>query len=114
MELIDFLIDSSADIHAPAGLCRGVTALQGAAIRGHIKIGLKFLEAGADADAAEAILYGRKALDGAAEHGRLDMVQMLLNAGACGDSTKAHRLGWAMKLARMNGHFAVAKLLEQA
>ena len=114
MELIDFLIDSGADIHAPAGLCGGVTALQGAAIRGHIRIALKFLEAGADVNATGAIVYGRTALDGAAEHGRLDMVQMLLNAGACGDSTKAHRFGMAMKLARMNGHFAVAKLLEQA
>ena len=113
MELIDFLIDSGADIHAPAGLCGGVTALQGAAIRGHIRIALKFLEAGADVNAAGAILYGQTALDGAAEHGRLDMVQMLLNAGACGDSTKAQRFGMAMKLARMNSHFAVAKLLEQ-
>ena len=65
-------------------------------------------------NAAGAISNGRTALDGAAEHGRLDMVQMLLNAGARGDSTKAHRFGRAMELARINGHFAVAKLLEQA
>lgn len=114
MDLIDFLIDSGAYIHAPAGLSGGATALQGAAIRGHIKIALKFLEAGADVNATESILYGETALDGAAEHGRLDMVQMLLNAGACGDSTKAHQFDRAMKLAWTNGHFAVAKLLEQA
>ncbi|MCJ1342795.1 hypothetical protein MMC31_000984 [Peltigera leucophlebia] len=114
LELIDFLLDSGADLHAPAGLNGGITALQGAAIRGHTNIALKFLEAGADVNANAAMINGRTALDGAAEHGRLDMVQILLNAGARGDPTKAHRFGRAMKLARKNGHFAIAKLLEQA
>ena len=114
MELIDFLLDAGADMNAPAGHNGGVTALQGAAIRGHMRIALKFLEAGADVNAAAAIVDGRTALDGAAEHGRLDMVQMLLNAGACGDSTKSHRFDKAIELARENGHFAIASLLERA
>ena len=114
MELIDFLLDAGADMNAPAGHNGGVTALQGAAIRGHMRIALKFLEAGADVNAAAAIVNGRTALDGAAEHGRLDMVQMLLNAGACGDSTKSHRFDKAIELARENGHFAIASLLERA
>ena len=113
IELIDFLLDSGADIHAPAGLNGGVTALQGAAICGHMKIVLKSLEAGADVNAATAKYDGRTALEGAAEHGRLDMVQMLLNAGACGDSTTEY-FGWAIEMARENGHFAIVQLLEQA
>ncbi|MCJ1349843.1 hypothetical protein MMC31_008085, partial [Peltigera leucophlebia] len=114
LELIDFLLVSGADLHAPAGFIGGITALQGAAIRGHTKIALKFLEAGADVNADAALVDGRTALDGAAEHGRLDMVQILLNAGARGDPTKAHRFEGAMKLARRNSHFPIAKLLEQA
>ena len=112
MELIDFLLNAGADTNAPAGFRGGVTALQGAAIRGHMRIALKFLEAGADVNADPADCEGRTALDGAAEHGRLDMVQMLLEAGACG--TKSHRFKQANGLARDNGHFAVARLLERA
>lgn len=55
MELIDFLLDAGADINAQAGYDRGVTALQGAAICGHMRIALKFLEAGADVNAAAAL-----------------------------------------------------------
>lgn len=82
-----------------------------AAICGHA---LQFLKAGADVNAVATFLDRRTALDGAAEHGRLDMIQMLLNAGACGDPTAEHRFKRAMELARRNGHFVVAKLLEQA
>lgn len=46
MELVEVLLEAGADINAPAGSDGGVTALQGAAIRGHMKIALKFLEAG--------------------------------------------------------------------
>ena len=112
MELIDLLLNAGADTNAPAGFRGGVTALQGAAIRGHMRIALEFLEAGADVNADPADCEGRTALDGAAEHGRLDMVQMLLEAGACG--TKLHRFEQAIALARDNGHFAVARLLERA
>lgn len=59
MELIDFLLDAGAEINAPAGYHGGVTALQGAAIRGHMGFALKFLEAGADINAAAAIMDGR-------------------------------------------------------
>ncbi len=114
MELIDFLLDAGAEINAPAGAFAGVTALQGAAIRGHMKIALRFLEAGAGVNALAAAESGRTALDGAAGLGRLDMVQMLLNAGAYGDSKKLHRFGNAIELARDNGHFTIASLLERA
>ena len=63
---------------------------------------------------AAAMCNGRTALDSAAEHSRLDMVRMLLHAGAYGDSTSEHRSALAIELARVNGHFAMARLLEQA
>lgn len=113
-ELIDFLLDADADINAPAGYAGGITALQGAAISGHMRIALKFLEAGADVNTAAAIVDRRTALDGAAEHGRLDMVQMLLNAGTHGDSTKSHRFDEAIRLARKRENFAIVSLLEHA
>lgn len=59
-------------------------------------------------------LWMDAALDVAAKYGRLDIVQMLLNAGACADSTKSHRFKEAIELARENGHFVVANLLERA
>ena len=114
MDLIEFLLEAGAEINAPAVFDGGVTALQGAAIQGHMGIARRLLEAGADVNAAGAILCGRTALDGAAEHGRLDMVQMLLNVGAAVDPTKSHRFDRAIELARANGHFAVASLLERA
>lgn len=58
MELIDFLLDAGAEINAPAGPVGGVTALQEFAIRGHMKIELRFLEAGADVNALAAAESG--------------------------------------------------------
>ena len=64
-------------------------------------------------DAAPADSNGRTALETAAEHGRLDMVKMLLNALAMvGNTLSAKRIDCAIKLAKDNSHFAVARLLE--
>jgi ankyrin repeat protein len=112
MELIEVLLAAGADINAPAGPKGGVIALQGAVIRGHVKIALRLLEAGADVNAAAATFDGRTALDGAAEHGRLDMVKMLLNAAATGDMSGEKRFDRSISLARENGHFAIVRLLE--
>lgn len=112
MGLIEVLLEAGANINAPAAFKCGLTALQGAAICGHLNIALRFLELGADVNAAPAVIDGRTALDGAAEHGRLDMVQLLLKAGAEGDPSAENRFDRAVELARENGHFAVARLLE--
>lgn len=112
LELINFLLENGAKVNAPAGLRGGLAALQGAAICGHVNIALMLLERGADVNAPAAPIEGRTALDGAAEHGRLDMVQVLINAGAKGDTAGDNRYGRAIELAKRNGHFAIAQLLE--
>ena len=85
-----------------------MTALQAAAIGGHLGIAHILLEAGANACAPPAEVYGRTALEGAAEHGRLDVLQLLLNAGARRDRQSVVR---AAELATENGHLAVARVL---
>jgi ankyrin repeat protein len=112
LELTQYLLKEGAEVNAAAGIKRGLTALQGAAIQGHIKIVLVLLDAGAEVNAEPAEIEGRMALDGAAEHGRLDMVQLLLNFGAKSEVPGDTGFDNAIKLARKNGHFAVAKLLE--
>ena len=111
LELVGYLLKEGADVNSKAGIKGGLTALQGAAIRGHIKIASMLMEAGADVNALPAKIDGRTALDGAAEHGRLDMVQLLLNCGAKSYDSGDLKFGNAIKLARNNGHFAIAKLL---
>jgi ankyrin repeat protein len=111
MELIQLLIDNNANIHAAAGVTGGITALQGAAIRGHIKIALMLLQMGADVNARPAIKEGRTAIEGAAEHGRLDIVQLLLNSGAKGDVIRKTGFKMAIELAEKNRNFAIAQLL---
>jgi len=111
LELVGYLLKEGADVNSKAGIKGGLTALQGAAIRGHIKIASMLMEAGADVNAWPAKIDGRTALDGAAEHGRLDMVQLLLNCGAKSYDSGDLKFGNAIKLARNNGHFAIAKLL---
>ena len=111
LELVGYLLKEGADVNSKAGIKGGLTALQGAAIRGHIKIASMLMQAGADVNAWPAKVDGRTALDGAAEHGRLDMVQLLLNCGAKSYDSGDLKFGNAIKLARNNGHFAIAKLL---
>ncbi|KAF8250355.1 ankyrin [Wilcoxina mikolae CBS 423.85] len=105
---------AGADVNAPAAEERGITALQGAAIQGNLRIAVMLLKAGADVNAPPAEYGGRKALEGAAEHGRLDMVQLLLNAGAKLDASEDGRNCKAMKLAKSEGHITVARLLWSA
>jgi ankyrin repeat protein len=90
------------------------TALQGAAIQGHIKIALMLLDAGVEVNAEPAAIEGRTALDGAAEHGRLDMVQLLLNLGAESDEPGATRFDNAIRLAEEYNHSAIIDLLKDA
>ncbi len=112
LELTRYLLKEGAEVNAAAGIKGGLTGLQGAAIQGHIKIALVLLDAGAEVNAEPAEIEGRMALDGAAEHGRLDMVQLLLNFDAKSEVSGDTGFDNAIKLARKNGHFAVAKLLE--
>jgi ankyrin repeat protein len=106
--------DHGADIHAAPAPEAGITALQGAAISGDLILAELLIKRGANVNAWPAIVDGRTAVEGAAEHGRLDMVQLLLNAGAKGDVLRGKGFAPAIALAKENGHFAVANLLETA
>ncbi|KAK4149699.1 hypothetical protein C8A00DRAFT_46731 [Chaetomidium leptoderma] len=114
MELITFLLDRGADVNAEAGLNCGITALQGAAITGDIKLAELLLLKGADVNALPSFEDGRYAIEGAAEHGRLDMTQVLLNAGAKGNRFRGTGFQYAIELAEKEGHFAIANLLKAA
>jgi ankyrin repeat protein len=111
-QLVKFLLDSGAEVNAEAGIQGGLTALQGAAIQGHIKIALLLLDNHADVNAPPAAIDGRTALEGAAEHGRLDMVQVIINAILLTGKRWWETDNDAIELARTNGHFDIAELLE--
>jgi ankyrin repeat protein len=111
-QLVKFLLDSGAEVNAEAGIQGGLTALQGAAIHGHIKIVLLLIDNHADINAPPAAIDGRTALEGAAEHGRLDMVQVIINAILLSGERWWETDNDAIELARTNGHFDIAELLE--
>ncbi|OJJ01298.1 hypothetical protein ASPVEDRAFT_82823 [Aspergillus versicolor CBS 583.65] len=114
LELITMLLNHDADVTSPPAENRGATALQLAAIKGYLPIARRLLDLGADVNAAGADIEGRMALEGAAEHGRVDMVHMLLEEGAwiLGDAGEKQYKN-AVSLARKNGHYAVARMLER-
>lgn len=97
---------------AEVGIIGSLTALQGAAIQGHMDIVLLLLNAEVDVNADPAKEQGRMALDGAAEHGQLEMVQLLLNSNAESEEYGGAGYDRAMELAKENGHFAVVELLK--
>jgi ankyrin repeat protein len=102
LDLVRYLSKEGAEINAAAGIQRRLTALQGAAIQGHIEITLVLLEARAEVNAQPAEIEGGMALDGAAEHGRLDSVTVLLNFGAKSEISGDIGYNNAIKLAREN------------
>lgn len=112
MDLVKFLLEKGADINAAPAVFGGLTALQAAAISGDIMLAKFLLVNGAKVNAASAFREGRYAIEGAAEHGRLDMVQLLLNAGAKGNVRDGTGFAFAITLAKGEGHFAIADMLE--
>ncbi|KAK3365827.1 ankyrin repeat-containing domain protein [Lasiosphaeria ovina] len=82
LDMMQILLEAGANINAPASGCFGATALQIAAIKGHLGIAKQLLDLGADPNARRAASNGRTALEGAAEHGRIDMIELLLQHGA--------------------------------
>ena len=114
MGLVEFLLEKGADINAAPAVFGGLTALQAAAISGDIMLAKLLLVKGANVNAAPEFKEGRYAIEGAAEHGRLDMVQLLLNAGAKGNVRNGTGFAFAITLARREGHFVIADMLEKA
>ena len=111
-DLARLLLQSGASVNAPPAFRGGATALQLAAIWGYVGIAELLLDNGADANAPSAKVDGRSAIEGAAEHGRLDMVEFLVHHGATLDPCSLGYNCTAIRLARKQGHFAVAELLE--
>jgi len=115
IELVEWLLDHGADVNAPPAARCGITALQGAAISGNLKLAMMLIARGAKVNAEPSPQAGRYAIEGAAENGRLDMVQLLLNAGAIGNPSNEKRpLARAIELAEEDNHFGVADLLRSA
>jgi ankyrin repeat protein len=113
--LARWLLGRGADVDAPAAADQGLTALQGAAWAGNLKVAVMLLERGADVNAEAGLVRGRNAVEAAAEMGRLDMVQLLLGAGAAGNLGDANGpFARAVALAEKNNHFGVAHVLKAA
>jgi ankyrin repeat protein len=112
LELVDMLLEAGADVNAPPGDLSGATALQIAAIQGYLGVARKLLDAGANVNAARAHFHGRTALEGAAENGRIDMLHLLLSEGALIEGRGRRQYIRVVKLAKINGHNAAAKLLK--
>ncbi|KAH9229448.1 hypothetical protein K456DRAFT_1923315, partial [Colletotrichum gloeosporioides 23] len=111
LEVINLLLESGADVNAPAAKYGGATALQLAAITGRLGIARRLIDLGADVNASAAEEDGRTALEGAAEHGRLDMVQFLLDYGAKAVGDGCLHYFRAISFAQDEGHVAVANYL---
>lgn len=113
MELVTLLVDSGADVNAPAAMDSGATALQIAAIQGYLPMMQYLISQGADPHAAGAAKHGRTALQGAAEHGRKDTVELLL--GYSQSTTCWHReeLVEAVFYAEKNVQHVVASILRE-
>jgi ankyrin repeat protein len=111
-ELVALLSDREPGaIYAQPASCGGLTALQGAALMGNMKIVILLIEKLADVNEPPSQQEGRMALDGAAEYGRIDIVQLLLTFGA---TCMAPGSGYnsAVTFATNNGHFAIADMLK--
>ncbi|KAI0444156.1 ankyrin repeat-containing domain protein [Xylaria telfairii] len=111
MSLVALLINSGADVDAPAAPVWGASALQLAAILGHLTIARLLLEHGANVNAPPAKWKGRSALEGASEHGNLDMVQLLLENGVTLDGSMRIHYIRAVAYARHQGNLALGRLL---
>ncbi|KAH8657367.1 ankyrin repeat-containing domain protein, partial [Ilyonectria robusta] len=111
LEVIHLLLCEGADVNAPPAKKGGVTALQGAAIQGHMEIARLLLAHGALINALPALEEGRTAVEGAAEHGRMEMVRFLFSEGALPDPF----LGFsrAIELAEKECHLGIVKYLRE-
>jgi ankyrin repeat protein len=112
IDIVKLLLNTGADINAPASPDRGKTALQAAVQRGNISIIKLLLQLGADCNALAAKSYGGTALQFAAMEGRIPIVLLLLRAGAeinAAPSTTGGRT--ALEAAAEHGRLDVVSLL---
>ncbi|KAK2002296.1 ankyrin [Colletotrichum falcatum] len=111
LPLVEKLKSLGANINAPAAP-GGATALQYACIHGYFGLARRLLEFQADPNAPVGRPWRRGALESAAEYGRLDIVQLLLNSGVKTFGSGRFQYVRAIRLARLLGHQAVARLIK--
>ncbi|EXK25060.1 hypothetical protein FOMG_18248 [Fusarium oxysporum f. sp. melonis 26406] len=128
IELLKELVDAGTDVndydaamhHSRSALqlaielghSRGATALQFAAIKGHMGIAKLLMDRGARINARGSRRWGRTALEGAAEHGRLDMLELILQSGAAWADSGRQQFISAVRLAMKNAHYAAVDWLK--
>ncbi|KAI0167287.1 ankyrin repeat-containing domain protein [Pestalotiopsis sp. NC0098] len=110
---VQLLLDAGADVNEVPAYCRGLTALQAAAGSGHLDLARQLVNLGANINARRAVWDGLTCLEAAAQEGRLDMTQFLLDAGATTTGKGQLQYVRAVKLAREEGHSAVAQILRK-
>lgn len=113
MRICQLLISHGADINAAPARVGGDTALQYAAMAGHIEIAALLLRNGALVNAPPCWILGASALDSAVYGSRLDMVKFLLNANALSNFRGTTGYDGAIKSAERWGNSVIADLLRE-
>lgn len=113
IEVAAYLLEKEANINAPPAFEKGATALQFAAIHGHIGLARQLIELGARINARGSGKDGRSALEGAAEHGRLDMLALLVHHGADTTGPGRQQLINSVAFAQQNAHITAAEWLKK-
>ncbi|KAF5718179.1 Sex-determining fem-1 [Fusarium globosum] len=113
MEVAIYLLGKKANINAPPAFEQGATALQFAAIGGHIGLARQLIELGARINARGSGKGGRSALEGAAEHGRLDMLALLVHHGAVTTGPGRQQLINSVAFAQQRAHITAADWLKK-
>jgi len=112
--LVRFLLNSGADINAPAAYEDGLTALQAAAMRGDIQLVTLLIDAGANVNASPGESGGRTALQAAAQNGCLHVCELLLAKGAHINAKPAEFDGrTALQAAAQGGHEKIVRMLHR-
>lgn len=119
--ICQLIISHGADTNGAPARVGGYTALQYAAMAGHLEIAALLLRNGARVNAPSGRPDGKLALDLAVGFGRLDMVKFLLNANALSSFRGATGYDGAIKLAECRlyqirenrGYFAIADLIRK-
>lgn len=114
LELVRLLLDSGADVNAPAGKSRGWTALQGACVAGNAEAVEVLLARGADVNAPGSAFKGGPALHAACARGRAGLVRRLLDAGADVNGEAGWDRQTPVQTAAVGGHAEVVEMLRAA
>ncbi|KAH8761176.1 ankyrin repeat-containing domain protein [Diaporthe sp. PMI_573] len=113
VRICQLLISHGADINAAPARIGGFTALQRAAMAGHLETAVLLLRNGARVNAPPCGNMGNIALDAAVLFRRLDMTKFLLNANALSHFRGKTGYDGAIELAERMGNFPLAYLIRE-